>query len=318
MSVDQSLGEFVLTSFTWKINISCFDNKKLEDKIVSPKFYSTQSGEKINSWQLELYPKGRFASDEGHVSLFLKYFGDHRVDAEYSFSLLNQNNIKVDENFEMEEEFFHNKNDFGNSMFVKESFLMDPQNNILKDNIFTILCKIVTKDDKTFSESSDNTKLHQLQQFHKIKKLFTSGDHSDITISAEGKNFYLHKCILSINSPVFEAMFVHDMLERNSNVVEIKDVKYDVLKELFCFIYTGKAELWNIDCELLTAAEKYCVTDLKKYCEESMVINLGGFNFIKYLNAAIMSNAERLKTHIIKWISLHLDCVSKDPEFIKF
>lgn len=58
-------------------------------------------------------------------------------------------------------------------------------------------------------------------------------------------------------SPVFAAMFEHEMEERKQNRVAISDVDHDVLKEMLRFIYTGKApNLEKMADDLLAAADK--------------------------------------------------------------
>ncbi|KAJ1189023.1 hypothetical protein NDU88_005776 [Pleurodeles waltl] len=59
-------------------------------------------------------------------------------------------------------------------------------------------------------------------------------------------------------SPVFNAMFEHEMEESRKNRVHIKDIDPDVFKELMGFIYTGKSppNLKEIADSLLAAADK--------------------------------------------------------------
>lgn len=58
-------------------------------------------------------------------------------------------------------------------------------------------------------------------------------------------------------SPVFAAMFEHEMEERKHNRVDITDVDHEVLKEMLRFIYTGKApNLDKMADDLLAAADK--------------------------------------------------------------
>ena len=58
-------------------------------------------------------------------------------------------------------------------------------------------------------------------------------------------------------SPVFAAMFAHEMEERKHNRVEIQDVDHEVLREMLRFIYTGKAaNLEKMADDLLAAADK--------------------------------------------------------------
>jgi speckle-type POZ protein len=75
----------------------------------------------------------------------------------------------------------------------------------------------------------------------------------------------MHKAILSARSPVFSAMFEHQMLEGKSNRVQIDEIDPEVLYEALRFIYTGRTN--NIDKMadlLLPVADR--VRDHKNLC----------------------------------------------------
>lgn len=62
---------------------------------------------------------------------------------------------------------------------------------------------------------------------------------------------------ISARSPVFAAMFEHEMEERKRNRVDITDVDHEVLREMLRFIYTGRApNLDKMADDLLAAADK--------------------------------------------------------------
>ena len=70
-----------------------------------------------------------------------------------------------------------------------------------------------------------------------------------------GKDFPAHKHILSAQSPVFGAMFQHDMIEAKQDHVDIEeDVEAKAFETMLRFIYTGKVDKITID--LLIVAEK--------------------------------------------------------------
>ena len=55
-----------------------------------------------------------------------------------------------------------------------------------------------------------------------------------------GEEFKCHKVILAGRSTVFDAMFTHNLMEKNENKVEVEDVDADNIKEMLVFIYSGK------------------------------------------------------------------------------
>ena len=95
-----------------------------------------------------------------------------------------------------------------------------------------------------------------------LGNLFDNERFSDVSLAVNGREFQAHKAILAARSPVFAAMFEHEMEERKQNRVAITDVDDEVLKEMLRFIYTGKApNLEKMADDLLAAADKVSWTD---------------------------------------------------------
>jgi hypothetical protein len=70
-------------------------------------------------------------------------------------------------------------------------------------------------------------------------ELFGDEKFSDVKITCGEEVFHCHRNILSVRSPVFKAMFQSDMIENISRIVDIKDIKPVVVKEMLHFIYNG-------------------------------------------------------------------------------
>ena len=113
-----------------------------------------------------------------------------------------------------------------------------------------------------------------------------------------------HKAILAARSPVFAAMFEHEMEERKHNRVEISDVDHEVFREMLRFIYTGKASnLERMADDLLAAADKYALERLKVMCEEALCTNLSTENSAEVLILADLHSADQLKAQAIDFIN---------------
>uniref|UniRef100_A0A667Z2V9 Speckle type BTB/POZ protein like a n=1 Tax=Myripristis murdjan TaxID=586833 RepID=A0A667Z2V9_9TELE len=112
-------------------------------------------------------------------------------------------------------------------------------------------------------------------------------------------------CLISISrSPVFNAMFEHEMEESKKNRVDISDVDPDVFKEMMGFIYTGKApNLEKMADNLLAAADKYALERLKVMCEEALCNSLSVENVADTLILADLHSAEQLKAQAIDFIN---------------
>ena len=74
-------------------------------------------------------------------------------------------------------------------------------------------------------------------------------------------------CRCAARSPVFRAMFEHEMEESKFNRVEIADISREVFKEMLCFLYTGTSpNLDEMAADLLAAADKASVCRRKRLC----------------------------------------------------
>lgn len=330
-------GEVAVESskILWEVDVNCFKNQDGKE-FVSPKFATDCKNETKEEWDLTLHLGGTDSEDK-HLLLYLYHYGKYKIKASASFALLNQNNQRV-KFWYLKSALFDHKDEWRLSDTVlKEKFVMDPKNNILRNDKFRIWGKIVVeknaeltaiieskettkiKEDEAKTELKANNYTRRLKVLDKFEKLFINKEFSDVTITAEETSFHLHKNILSVGSEVFAAMFQHDMKENNQNAVEIKDIKPYVLQELFRFIYCGKIfKIEKIACELLIAAEKYNIEELKTLCEEEIIEGVDENNAVKCLNLAVENNAERLKKETIQWISFNLESMIEKEELEDF
>ncbi|XP_065209110.1 speckle-type POZ protein-like [Planococcus citri] len=136
-----------------------------------------------------------------------------------------------------------------------------------------------------------------------LDRIRTDEDFIDVTISVDGKNYPAHKLILAARSSVFKAMFRNDMLESQKNNVIIDDIKQETFEEMLRYIYTG--EMRNLDewaFELLPAADKYDLKELKNACEGILLSKLSADSVGKILVLADIHNAEELKANALRFI----------------
>eukprot|EP00063_Salmo_salar_P065676 XP_014040511.1 PREDICTED: speckle-type POZ protein-like A [Salmo salar] len=100
-------------------------------------------------------------------------------------------------------------------------------------------------------------KVPECQLSDDLGNLWQCSRFTDCSLYVGGQEFKAHKSILAARSPVFNAMFEHEMEESKKNRVDISDVEPDVFKEMMGFIYTGKApNLDKMADNLLAAADK--------------------------------------------------------------
>ena len=127
------------------------------------------------------------------------------------------------------------------------------------------------------------------------KHMFNNDLFSDVKFVARGPNgeseskqvIPAHKFVLSISSPVFEAMFCGGLAETTADSIELPDCEYDSLLELFRYMYSDEVNLNGSNVvEVLFLAKKYMVPSLVDKCMKFLQDNLESSNVFSILPSA--------------------------------
>ncbi|XP_068049716.1 kelch repeat and BTB domain-containing protein 4 isoform X2 [Anomalospiza imberbis] len=90
---------------------------------------------------------------------------------------------------------------------------------------------------------------------------------ADVTISVEGKEFQLHRLVLSAQSCFFRSMFTSNLKEAHNRVIELQDVSESVFQLLVDYIYHGTVKLRAEELqETYEVADMYQLTALFEEC----------------------------------------------------
>lgn len=154
--------------------------------------------------------------------------------------------------------------------------------------------------------------LHATLSSH-YEKIFNNETYSDfLIITSDDQSIYVHKNILSMRSPVFQAMINSKMIEGEQKKVKIDDIDPRALTELIRFIYSGKVnEIESIAGDLLYAANKYDLQDLKPLCIESLALNLTPSNVLETFLLADLHQEKALKKFCLDFIKWKYDDVKE-------
>ncbi|XP_026451582.1 BTB/POZ domain-containing protein At1g21780-like [Papaver somniferum] len=117
---------------------------------------------------------------------------------------------------------------------------------------------------------------------------------TDVTINTLGGTLRTHKEILSASSPVFQSMFLHDLKEKESSMVDIEDISVESCTALLSYFYgtIKQDDFWRHRLALLGAAHKYDIMDLKDACEESLLEDINSGNVLEKLLIQEMEEME--------------------------
>ena len=124
-----------------------------------------------------------------------------------------------------------------------------------------------------------------------------------------------HKFVLSIGSPVFEAMFYGELAETRDSI-ELPDCEYESLLELFRYMYSDEVNLSeNNVMGVLYLAKKYMVLSLAENCTEYLQNNLDPSNVFSILPSAQKLGEENLVKRCWELIDEETEAVVKSDGF---
>ncbi|KAF8771100.1 uncharacterized protein LOC129988653 [Argiope bruennichi] len=130
-----------------------------------------------------------------------------------------------------------------------------------------------------------------------MQQLLAEKQFCDFTLKTEIETFPVHKAILSVRSPVFKAIFSHDMRENTNQNIDIPDLNAATVRRMFVYIYTDKIDniSWNDAFDLYIAGDKYQMLNLKERCSFILKSNLHPSNACEILVLADERHDEELK-----------------------
>jgi BTB/POZ domain len=139
-----------------------------------------------------------------------------------------------------------------------------------------------------------------------FEMMFNNDKYSDFTlVTNENQEIRCHRNVLATRSPVFDAMLESQMKESSDGKAVINDINGESLMELMRFVYCGRVnKIEDFATDLLYAATKYDLKDLKPICTCSLAVNISPTNVLDTLLLADLHQEKTLKKfcfHYLNW-----------------
>jgi speckle-type POZ protein len=219
---------------------------------------------------------------------------------------------------------FHQKIPFGYGYpkFIHLTDLENPVNNLLPNDTLTICCRVEETESESEEKCNCQIEEHQTtiarRQLAQHLATLLNKKYADFVFKVENVKIPAHKAILAARSPVFDAMFQHNMKEKKMNETVITDVTPAAFKALLRFIYTGHCQVGLLAEQLFMAADKYDIEDLKQMCAKELRKKLTVDNAVRLLVLSDLHRANDLKDGAIRFINKNAAAVMKTPSWINF
>ncbi|KAJ3430356.1 btb/poz domain-containing [Anaeramoeba flamelloides] len=151
----------------------------------------------------------------------------------------------------------------------------------------------------------------------KIQPLINNPDLADVKfyIGKDEEEFYGHKFLLSITSPMWRTMFYSSNWSETKNnglsEVKMRDIDPEVFLKILQFSYIRQIELEeNISVRVLKAADKFMMKELKDCCFEFLINNLNVKNAIDIYQEITNMNDQRQMERTLSYISTRREVLS--------
>ncbi|MFS7983575.1 putative chromatin remodeling & transcription regulator BTB-POZ family [Helianthus anomalus] len=137
-----------------------------------------------------------------------------------------------------------------------------------------------------------------------LSRMLHDSIDADVTINTCDGALKAHKAILSASSPVFHSMFQHNLQEKESSTINIKDMSLESCTALLSYLYGTivQEDFWKHRLTLLGAANKYAISNLKDLCEESLLEDINTSNVLERLQEAWLYQLDKLKKGCLTYL----------------
>ncbi|XP_014234725.1 speckle-type POZ protein A-like [Trichogramma pretiosum] len=167
--------------------------------------------------------------------------------------------------------------------------------------------KVATGEEENSANYEGDDANEGLSPKHNFDWIFLEKELSDVTLkTADGKKIPAHRVVLASASSVFRTMFKREKGGNKSQSVDMVDVTYKTAVELLRYIYTGRVVKpgFPLAMDVLAAADKYQLEELKSECEQIIGSNLSAENALDVLRVADKHNAKYLSKKAAEFIKV--------------
>ncbi|XP_077142806.1 kelch repeat and BTB domain-containing protein 4 isoform X1 [Ranitomeya variabilis] len=165
----------------------------------------------------------------------------------------------------------------------------------------------------TFTDRSHSSRVAQsIMKLCMEEQLF-----ADVTILVEGKEFQLHRLVLSAQSCFFRSMFASNLKEGRNRVIELQDVSASVFQLLVDYIYHGTVKLRLEELqETYEVADMYQLISLFEECSRFLVRTVQVKNCLQIMWLADQHSDTSLYTAAKHCAKTHLSQLCDSEEFL--
>jgi speckle-type POZ protein len=307
--------------------------------LTSPKFeikVTEGDGKQVTTeWLLECYPAGTKGEGAGHVSVYIRLS---------SLGNLSAKNIRAQCQLGLQDtrliRKFNQTYDISSSArgyhkFLSHEDLDDHSDVYLVDGKLVIKCQITLHSvvgPRTFvwgplAEDSIQMRLAAVNasaasrhawEALKQEHFVDLGPSTVTLVFGEGESAeeeLCHTFPLAARSPVLQKMLTEDMLETSGARIEIPNITAATGREMLFYCYTGHVRPTAVVQELLGAADKYEMEELKEYCLQVLGSSVSKSNWTELLLLSELYLSSSPKKQVLEFVGVNKHSLVKDTKW---
>uniref|UniRef100_A0A7E4VRQ4 BTB domain-containing protein n=1 Tax=Panagrellus redivivus TaxID=6233 RepID=A0A7E4VRQ4_PANRE len=246
-------------------------------------------------WWLSMYPNGTAERYKGQIGVFLNVSKPAKVKVTFTLATTT---IKQSMDHCFAKAGVIGITEFASHSSLEESFVSDPFN-------VAAVCEVEFELDMRPSFVSG--------------RLFQSCGHvpADFELVVGDWTVKVQKQLLTLISPVFHAMFMHDIAETRSGQLAIKDFDFKVVKAAVDFCYGRELTDRSIETfvGVLRFGDKYDIKSITVELEQLIAFNLSVDTFCAIAHYAYDCNKTDLMTKCADLLKNKITIITKNAKF---
>ncbi|GMR44113.1 hypothetical protein PMAYCL1PPCAC_14308, partial [Pristionchus mayeri] len=182
------------------------------------------------------------------------------IDVDAELKLVNNQSSENSVIGKYKKTFNHKVANQGFSEFIKWDELVNEEQGYIKDD------KIVVEARFTLSN------IKGLRIIPDIDFTDPNEPRHDVALVIDGEKVYVSKQILAVHSPVFNAMFYGDFVEKDKKEIELKDIDRKEFIEMLKFIYPSYTKINDANAKsLLKLADRFQIKMIIDQVEQFLI-----------------------------------------------
>ncbi|XP_035231449.1 speckle-type POZ protein-like [Stegodyphus dumicola] len=228
--------------FIWSIENFSMCCQKEDDVLSSPVFCLSECIPA--KFSVNIYPKGK-AGHEEYICVSFYRAPDAASDVIYVESWLSF--VDADGqlcNIHESQNHLKNCEGWGFPTFIRREEVFKNESKFLPNDTLTLSWEVrVVVEHNESTETNVNQDEEEISVYenlsHDLKKLYESGEYSDLTLKLEDQELKLHKIILDARCSELKNIFEAERLKHGVNV-DFTDLNPEAMKAFISYLYTGK------------------------------------------------------------------------------